>query len=47
MTGHDKKKENTKNILTRALGDVVSPIVECVDVDGVVRRVDVNDVVRE
>lgn len=34
------------NLLGRTLGSyVVSPIVECVDVDGVIRRVDVNDVV--
>jgi len=35
-----------KGYFGRALGTLVSPIVECVDVDGVVRRVDVNDLVQ-
>jgi uncharacterized RDD family membrane protein YckC len=32
-------------VFGHAVSAVVSPIIECVDVDGVVRRVDVNDVV--
>lgn len=37
-------KEKGKNLLDKVVGDVVSPIVECLDVDGVARRIDVNDV---
>jgi uncharacterized RDD family membrane protein YckC len=35
----------SKNVFGHALGAFVSPIVECVDVDGVLRRIDVDDVV--
>jgi uncharacterized RDD family membrane protein YckC len=39
-------KEKGKNFIDRALGEVVTPIVDCLDVDGVVRRIDVNDAVQ-
>ena len=39
-------KEKGKNLLDRALDEVVTPIVDCLDVDGVVRRIDVNDAVQ-
>jgi len=39
-------KEKGKNLIDRALGEVVTPIVDCLDVDGVVRRIDVNDAVQ-
>ena len=38
-------KQDVENALNKALGKVVNPVVECTDVDGIVRRIDVNDVV--
>jgi len=43
----EKIKKDVENGLNRALGAVVNPIVECTDVDGVVRRIDVNHVMGE
>jgi len=39
-------KEKGKKLLDKALGDVVSPIVDVLDVDGVVQRIDINDAVQ-
>jgi len=48
MTGFWRKaEEDAERVLDKALGAVVNPIIECVDVDGVVRRIDVNCVVGE
>ena len=33
-----------RRTLGRAIGNVVSPILEFVDIDGVVRRIDVEDI---
>jgi hypothetical protein len=32
--------------LRRAIGNVVSPIIEFVDIDGVIRRINIEDIVK-
>jgi hypothetical protein len=34
-----------RRIFGRAIGNVVSPVLEFVDIDGVVRRINVEDIV--
>lgn len=43
----EKMKEDVEHAMNKALGAVVNPVIECADVDGIVRRIDVNDVVGE
>jgi len=42
-----KAEADVENGIEDALGHVINPIVHCVDVDGIVRRIDVNAVVGE
>lgn len=42
---NDNIKQDLEHLGEKALGALVNPVVECTDVDGIVRRIDVNDVV--
>lgn len=44
---NDNIKQDLEHVAEKALGALVNPVVECTDVDGIVRRIDVNDVVGE
>ncbi|CAB9526516.1 expressed unknown protein [Seminavis robusta] len=38
-------EEETKSVFTRAFGRVVNPLIQVVDLDGVIRKIDLNEVV--